>query len=713
MVVAKQMPILPPVVYERLPRKSKRATVHYSYSFLELLNNYTGTDPDLIWGPFYQRFRAARRERSYWTGFSLTAMWDSIPETAQQRPGNIRRFLNWVAGRDPAPTLTLPSPVESDENGKRPRRSKTRGAVDSWERETGVQHDGSPARIDFAEWYGRFKHPVDYDDDFYRDNYQALYHRVCDLAEAWFGAGVHLEDMRDGKEAISAWEAPMTEQFIQYARVVAHEDRGYVDWKDIMNDPHHRKWLCVGIISQIIERKIFSELLFGASETFRKELERHDEHWLLQEGFTRKEGRRQIARSAIGNALVPGRFWDAVDDLAGQTVLIFQPLLMLVALGSGRTINMDETAFWQEIHSIIALAGYFQVCMAVSPSIFHILSASPGSRFDWEEEAHADSTIYQYSKEFHRSHEARWRVIADFSSKNDDEATISFMDAIENEGDDTSPYEPFPKNVDEYRITDHKRRRGGKVMYAVFPKLTRYTAENVGDRIPEMMRMSPYGIQDVGEGMRISILSRCMVVYYQGLVHSSSDREDGIPLEDHLAEISWNRMRWKIFPYWRYYWDSNGEPAAWLHWPVWPESVDKDWLYWALFMAITQTVRYRVELPSTLLRFLYQPLVWGLIEVALYLVARSYKWSFFQGRGLFLQVRLVSFLIMLATEFLTKHRNEELLLFTYLAAPFIWADKLLLNTLPTFFTTLASDVANEGAAAVISRLLSSNNATVI
>src|SRR5438094_5429467 len=110
-------------------------------------------------------------------------------------------------------------------------------------------------------------------------------------------------------------------------------------------------------------------------------------------GFSRKEGRRQIARAALRGGLIPGDFWDSVDDLAGQTVLIFRPLFTLMCLVTGRTPKDSAPVFWQEAHSILAMAGYFQVCMAVSPSIFHVLSATPGARFQWDEELHADRDV--------------------------------------------------------------------------------------------------------------------------------------------------------------------------------------------------------------------------------------------------------------------------------------------------------------------------------
>ncbi|KAI0908511.1 hypothetical protein F4823DRAFT_563805 [Ustulina deusta] len=696
------IPTLPPVEHERFSRTFRRAPSEHSYSFLETVAYYTGTDPDLIWGPFYKRFRAARRERTNWVGFSLNSMWHGIPAATQTRPGRIGRFFNWIVGKDPAPTLTPPSFNNSAETTNSP--SKKNRANSDW----------SPSQIDFSEWYGRLKHPADYNDDFYRETYLALYNKLCDLAEVWFGAGVYLEDLRDSKDEISAWEAPMTEQFIQYARIVAHEDRGYVEWRDIMNDPRHRKWLCVGIFAQIIERKIFSSLLFGAGGTYKDELERHDVQWVLQEGFTRKEGRRQIARCALGGRLIPENFWEAVDDLTGQAVLIFQPLLMLVSLGSGRAAAQDTAKFWQEVHTILAMAGYFQVCTAISPSIFHFLSASPGSRFQWEDEAHADTAIYEHSKLFHRSHEERWRVIADLSSKNETAKVTKLVESMY-DVEDISMYMPFPLNDEEYRFMDHQRRRGGKVMYAVFPKLTRYTAENIGEVIADIRPATSPEIQESGEGMRISLLSRSMVVYYQGFVHSPADRDDGIPLDGHLEEISWSRMVGDIFPYWRFYWDGNGNPTGWLHWPAWPESIDKYWLYWLFFTLTSQAFKYKysplpAEQKSLYKMLVYQPLLWWLAEIGTYVIIRSAKWPFFHGRWLFLKVRILGFFFMLVTEFLLRNKGEQIFFFSLLAAPLVWLDRILLNTLPALIMAMAGVLENEDVSTIFNRLLA-NNAT--
>ncbi|KAJ2970072.1 hypothetical protein NUW58_g9809 [Xylaria curta] len=636
------LPTLPSVEAVRPPRGVRKGPIYTPFSLLDSVKYYTGTDHELIWGPFYKRFRALRRGRGHSEGFDLTSMWDGIPETSQTRPGSIARFFNWVVGANPPPTLTFP---RSTKAGQRPPPSPKARRVGSWQQAVRLNEDWSPSQIDFAQWYGRIKHPADYDDEFYKAHYETLYLKLCDFAESWFGFGIWLEDFRDGKEEVSTWEATMTEQFIQYASVVAHEDRGYVDWKDILNDPKHRKWLCVGIFAQIIERKIFNSLLFGAPEYYQSELDRHDTQWRWEEGFTRKEGRRQLVRCSLGEGLVPSDFWDAVDDLAGQTVLVFQPLFMLMCMASNRPAKHYGAIFWQEVHSLLAFAGYFQVCMAISPSIFHILSATPGSRFQWEEEKHADESLYTASKKFHKSHEDRWRMIAELSSKGE-AAKVAVLSEQEN---DITNYMPFPSNESEYRIMDHARRRGGKVMYTVFPKLTRYTAENVGAIVLDIQPATSEEImEEKSEGMRITMLQRGMVVYYQGLVHSPAELDDGVPLETHLNEISWNRMAGGIFPYWRHYWDSNGNPSCWIHWPVWPEAVNKYWLCWILYFIFAQVLKWHLgsyvqgeDLPLWEAYF-YRSFVWLLVDAAVFVVARAYELPFFTGRFTWLKTQFLN-----------------------------------------------------------------------
>ncbi|KAI0204631.1 hypothetical protein F4808DRAFT_475115 [Astrocystis sublimbata] len=674
----KLKPELPEVAAVRAQRSIKRPPQNHPFSFLEALKIYTGWESDLIWGPFFKRFRAARKENVKSTGFSLADIWDGIPAASQTRPGKISKFVNFLLGRDPAPTLKTPP------RSKPAKESHSSTNYDDWRNVTQFNEDWSPSQIDFTSWYGRLKHPADYDDAFYTKNYQALYDRMCDFAETWFGQGVYLEDWRDHEPAISTWQVPMTDQFLQYARVVAHEDKGYVNWKDILNDPRHRKWLCVSILSQVIERKIFNQLLFGATAFYREELDRHDSTWVSDEGFTRKDGRRQIARAALHGGLIPGNFWDDVDDLAGQTVLIFQPLFMLLGIATHRTASSYGAAFWQEIHTMLAMAGYFQVCTAISPSIFHILSATPGVRFQWEEEEHADQGLYEYSRDFHKSHEDRWRILAELNYKKDSAAVTRLTDNI------ADTYMPLPTTESEYWVLDHNRRRGGKVMYAVFPKLTRYTAENVGHIVTDLYPIKSEDEIPKSEGMRISLLSRCMVVYYQGLVHDKTDFADGGPLDNHLHDISWGRMTANILPYLRHYWDSNGIPRVSPHWPIFSDDIDVFLPYYMLFVFTMQVIQYVFGTPdytderNRWLMYFFKPALWIVVDLSVYFFVRALEVPFFSGYGLYtyLKIHVCYLLFNIVLDFLVQHQDQDIRLFSLICVPLAWADEFIFKSVP-------------------------------
>ncbi|KAI8623994.1 hypothetical protein F5Y19DRAFT_491801 [Xylariaceae sp. FL1651] len=685
---------LPTIKAEKWLRTKCPDPVDYPYSLAESIKYYTGLDRDLIWGPFYKRFRAVRREKADWVDFDLETIWKGIPSASQSRPGSIRQAFNWAFGINAPPTIT-PSRPSIQRNP--PPNTNTQASVPivSWQTEIQINADWSPTRIDFTQWYGRYKHPRDYDDAFYRNSYLVLYRTIHDFVEKWFGDDVFLDDWRVGEAGISPWEVPMTEQFIQYARVVAHEDRGYVNWEDILNDPAHRKWLCIGVLSQILERKIFNQLLFGATKEFQEELDRHDQHWVLQEGFIRKEGRRQIVRAAVSESLVPQDFWDAVDDLAGQTVLIFKPLYTLLCLCTGRSPGRDGPVFWQEVHTILAMAGYFQVCMSISPTIFHILSATPGARFQWDEESHADKQIYHDSRDFHESHNERWRALADPAVHHDRQK----LDRLRQMGvgaGELAQYLPLPTTQDAYRVAGHHRRRGGKVMYAVFPKLTRYKGENIGEHFTPARPASSQAVEETGEGMRIVLLCKCLVVYYQGLVHAPPGRDDGVPLEAHTNQLEWNRAG--VLPYRRRFWGAGGDPKVTLAWPLWPESVDIFWFWWWLGLVLSQGMLlagvggrhhqqpYDENEPAFMglaqLLF-FKSLDWLAMEAFVYICVRFFEIPFFEDRFGYAKMQVVLLGSLIAVDALIAMKVQEVRIFSSLCAPLIWFDRFLTDRLPS------------------------------
>jgi hypothetical protein len=407
-----------------------------------------------------------------------------------------------------------------------------------------------------------------------------------------------------------------------------------------------------------------------------------------------------------------------VDDLAGQTVLIFRPLFTLMCLVTGRTPKDSAPVFWQEAHSILAMAGYFQVCMAVSPSIFHVLSATPGARFQWDEELHADRDVYRRSKGFHDSHNDRWRVLAEASSRQDQTRVDKLLKDATSAAD-RAAYMPLPPGKPEYAVMDHQRRRGGKVMYAVFPKLTRYKAENVGNIIVDRRR--PALSRDLreekdlheqkGEGMRITILSHCMVVYYQGILHPPAHQDDGVPLEAHLNQVARDRMLGGILPYRRRYWSADGTPAAALHWPFWPEGVDMFWFWWLVAVAVSQVALVIYGPPpdgkevTTLWDiFFRKSFSWLVFEAVVYVSIRAYEFPWLEGRWMYAKIQAMFLAGNVTLSILVALKAHDIKIFSLLCYPFVLADDLLLNKLPSFIVSGADVLRQEDTRGVIRRL---------
>ncbi|KAI0473729.1 hypothetical protein GGR56DRAFT_696219 [Xylariaceae sp. FL0804] len=514
----------------------------YPLSLWETFKYYTFLDEDRKWGPAYSLVRAARKEDRL-PALDFDSIWQQIPESLQERPSWWQRF--W----DPeARPFIKPEPKSKQQKQKRSARRTRDGAEQPTELPTPPPSPGNmppatdklfgtwtPEQLDFESWCGTRQHPQDYDDEYYRRLWETLYSNTAALAETWFGGGYDLDEAIPSKgtaaEQPSMWASPLTEQFVQYARLVAHEDLPYTTWRDILHKSDDRKWLVVGVLAQIMERKIFNELLFGAFRGDQEELDRDDLVRLEKNGYARKDIRSALIRSVVEGRLLPRDFWDSVDDLTGKTFKILQPLLCLMQCAKGGEAAWPEPVLYQQLHSLLAFAGYLQVCIAISPSIFHWLSASPGARFDWGLEAQSDMPAYRASLERHRADDAEWAALVDrrlpAAEGGKGETAELDLDVSGPRTRQLTHDQPLPADAKERRVHEYHRLRGAKVKVAVFPRLTRY--------LPVRQATRAYGDDDgQHEGQCIVEIARCMCVYYQGLVYPRPGQADGGPLEVHL-----------------------------------------------------------------------------------------------------------------------------------------------------------------------------------
>lgn len=231
-------------------------------------------------------------------------------------------------------------------------------------------------------------------------------------------------------------------------------------------------------------------------------------------------------------SLMPRNFWNKVDDLSARTLKIFLPLLNVMKLvwpndGQYRT----QEAFLQELHIVFAHAGMIQVCTAVSPSIFHLLSATPGARMDYELETQSNHDIYRESKEYHELENQYWNeyVVGSMSGR-----------PIQNR---TGGPIKVPASREEYNLMEYHRIRGARVKMAVFPQLTRYVPVNKGlgfmpdlnHEFDDNVNMNDY--KENSEGQDVVTISKCWVIYRQGLIYLEDGYIETTTLDQHLASL--------------------------------------------------------------------------------------------------------------------------------------------------------------------------------
>ncbi|KAK8136806.1 hypothetical protein PG984_004746 [Apiospora sp. TS-2023a] len=425
------------------------------------------------------------------------------------------------------------------------------------------------ARIDFAATHEA--HPSD---RWFSLRNRELYEESSRFCARWFG-DIDFPDEYRG----SAWLEDYGEQFVQYSNLVAAEDRLVAGWETMMKLGKHRKWLVMGILSQIMEKKIHSELLFGASEEENAELEKQDSMFLAADGYPRTKLRSQMINMFLGNDTVSSHFWLKVDHLTNSTMAILLPLTNLLCYFRPPERWTDTFEMYSQLHSLVAQVGYFAVCMARDLTIFHVLSATPGARMDWGMEAQASYELYRESKDEAERRDHAWTDKRKALLKSARAHAKAHAQSVASPADAEQHIAELER---QFRVDRHHRLRGARVKYAVWPMVTRYRPENEGVSLPgsngsgsddgssssgssrSLQRQYDPRVSDTdleqAEGQRILDIGKCVVIYYQGLMYPRTHADgqggqvvlerDGATLFDHrdavraaADEIQWARFR--------------------------------------------------------------------------------------------------------------------------------------------------------------------------
>ncbi|RGP80319.1 hypothetical protein FLONG3_1468 [Fusarium longipes] len=179
----------------------------------------------------------------------------------------------------------------------------------------------------------------------------------------------------------SPWLREYPEEFLRYVELVAHPDARTNHWERLLCDKDERVCLLMAIIFRILDKKVFSTLLFGAGPIHGETLKNSDTELIYAEGFERSSLRSHSTRTWLKTTYgVPPLFWQEVDKLCTQMLAMLLPFFNYVKEASPcEAISTSE--LYQSLHDVVAYAGWLSVCIRMSPAIISIDWTIPGELY--------------------------------------------------------------------------------------------------------------------------------------------------------------------------------------------------------------------------------------------------------------------------------------------------------------------------------------------
>ncbi|CEI63916.1 hypothetical protein FVEN_g9211 [Fusarium venenatum] len=203
----------------------------------------------------------------------------------------------------------------------------------------------------------------------------------------------------------SPWLKQYPEEFIKHVELVAHPDARSGHWEKVLRNGDERVNLIVAILFRIIDKSIFSPLLFGADPKLCKTLQNSDTELINAEGFERSAVLSHTSRAWLRkNNGEPPLFWQEVDKLCWQSLAMLLPFYDYVE-ETAVSKPMPKTELYQSLHDLFAHAGWISVCMRMSPAIISIDWNIPGEPFSTEL-INNSQEAYEASLDAAKAHEA-------------------------------------------------------------------------------------------------------------------------------------------------------------------------------------------------------------------------------------------------------------------------------------------------------------------
>jgi hypothetical protein len=268
--------------------------------------------------------------------------------------------------------------------------------------------------------------------------------------------------------------------------------------------------------------------------------------------------RAQCIRTLLIGETLTAEFWPCVDRLAFQTTSLLLPLLRLMDRHFPDSRTKSLRNMYQDLHVIIAEAGYLSIGIRWSGNIFRITSPFPGEVWDLGQE-HIEPELYEMSEATNqradRIAETMWRekrrrqyrqqqereaqpgaptlreqaavISSVLSPLKDVWRRVTGQETEEDSGDEKN-------NNDEW----HSASRMGKVQVIAWPMLQRF--QTVGELDPDT---------GAADGETITTVVKSQVVYYFGRIDNNGDQSDDVPtLSDWVQQNKRDRRRRLLLP---------------------------------------------------------------------------------------------------------------------------------------------------------------------
>ncbi|KAK4032630.1 hypothetical protein C8A01DRAFT_50618 [Parachaetomium inaequale] len=396
--------------------------------------------------------------------------------------------------------------------------------------------------------------------DWYEMVYLHMFVKVGELVRGYFGYGdVPGSEVGGGGREGRVWlEAGFSEQFMWFVEKVAMQDNNAGGWDALLTKKVLRECLVTGVIGKVLETAVFDELLFGADEVQKRMLEAQDECTLQFEGYHRTVLRSQCVRTLLAdNDILTPEFWPCVDQLTLQLTTLLLPLLGFMDKHFPASRVKSLRGLYQDLHTIVAEAGYLSIGIRWSRNIFRFSLPFPGEVWDLDQE-HVDDTIYKASEAANRradlAAEDKWR--AEHRRRLDERQGQANHQTLRDRGEAIIASARNGLNAVRRRVTGrgdeedsddthgtkdvwHRPSRMAKVQIILWPMLQRFAT--VGEIDPET---------GAAHGENVTTVLKSQVVYYSGRADDDEfgpdDTDDHYPRVDDWVRETRRKRVWNL-----------------------------------------------------------------------------------------------------------------------------------------------------------------------